>query len=145
MDCAVATIDAGLEGDVNPEIKGLGAPKGATTPRRGMQVVKVGRATGMTTGTVKDVHFHFWMHYDGVGKVGFRNQVLCSRYAAPGDSGSLVLEKKTMKAVGLHFAGAERGSVFSPINKVLRALNVKLVEESPVPARLSRPAKAVRK
>jgi len=31
-----------------------------------------------------------------------------------------------MKAVGLHFAGAERGSVFSPIDKVLDALHVEL-------------------
>ncbi len=31
-----------------------------------------------------------------------------------------------MKAVGLHFADAERGSVFNPIDKVLDALQVKL-------------------
>jgi hypothetical protein len=80
-------------------------------------MVKVGRATGSTTGIIRDVHLSFWMHYEGVGEVGFRNQVLCTRYAASGDSGALVVEKGTMKAVGLHFAGAERGSVFNPIDK----------------------------
>jgi hypothetical protein len=89
-------------------------------------MVKVGRATGSTTGIIRDVHLSFWMHYEGVGEVGFRNQVLCTRYAASGDSGALVVEKGTMKAVGLHFAGAERGSVFNPIDKVLSALHVEL-------------------
>jgi hypothetical protein len=127
VDCAVASLNASRRSDVTVEIKGLGAPQGITKPRRGMQVVKVGRATGNTTGIIRDVHLSFWMHYEGIGEVGFRNQVLCSRYAAPGDSGALVLEKGTMKAVGLHFAGAERGSVFNPIDKVLDALQVKLV------------------
>jgi hypothetical protein len=126
VDCAVATIDPRRQSQVTPVIKGLGAPKGITKPRRGMHVVKVGRATGQTTGIIRDVHLCFWMHYEGIGEVGFRNQVLCTRYAASGDSGALVLEKGTMKAVGLHFAGAERGSVFNPIDKVLDALQVEL-------------------
>jgi hypothetical protein len=126
VDCAVASLDARRQSNVTLEIKGLGAPKGITRPRRGMQVVKAGRATGNTTGIIRDVHLSFWMHYEGIGEVGFRNQVLCSRYAAPGDSGALVLEKCTMKAVGLHFAGAERASVFNPIDKVLNALHVEL-------------------
>ena len=136
VDCAVASIDAGLLSRVTPIIKGLGAPKGITKPRRGMTVVKVGRATGHTTGVIRDVHLSFWMHYDGIGEVGFRNQVLCSRYAAPGDSGALVLEKGTMKAVGLHFAGAERGSVFNPIDKVLAAMHVQLAGDTPKKPRI---------
>jgi len=126
VDCAVASVDARRQRDVTPEIRGLGTPKGITKARRGMTVVKVGRATGYTIGIVRDIHLSFWMHYEGIGEVGFRNQVLCSRYAAPGDSGALVLEKSTMKAVGLHFAGAERCSVFNPIDKVLAALHVEL-------------------
>ena len=55
------------------------------------------------------------------------NQVLCSRYSSPGDSGSLVVDKKTKRAVGLHFAGAPHGSVFSPIGEVLKALGAQLV------------------
>jgi hypothetical protein len=126
VDCAVASIDPHRQSEVTPKIKGLGAPQGITKPRRGMRVVKAGRASGITTGIIRDVHLSFWMHYEGIGEVGFRNQVLCTRYAAPGDSGALVLEEGTMKAVGLHFAGAERGSVFNPIEKVLDALRVEL-------------------
>ncbi len=126
VDCAVASIDATRQGDVTLEIKGLGAPRGIIKARRGMPVVKAGRATGCTTGIIRDVHLSFWMYYEGIGEVGFRNQVLCTRYAGPGDSGALVLEKGTLRAVGLHFAGAERGSVFNPIGKVLDALDVEL-------------------
>ena len=70
------------------------------------------------------------MDYDEVGGVGFVDQVLCTRYTKPGDSGSLVLDKESGKAVGLHFAGANGGSVFSPIDDVLEALGVTLVTKS---------------
>jgi len=74
-------------------------PKGATVPVRGMKVVKVGRTTNKTTGTVRDVHFRFALDYDDLGKsVGFLDQVFCTRYSKPGDSGSLVLSQANKKA-----------------------------------------------
>src|SRR5262249_30154147 len=106
-----------------------------------MKVVKVGRTTNKTTGTVRDVHFRFTLDYDDLGKsVGFMDQVFCTRYSKPGDSGSLVLDEATGKAVGLHFAGANGGSVFNPIDKVLEALKVSLVTKAigPAPAAESR-------
>ncbi|MBI4279115.1 MAG: hypothetical protein HY660_11730, partial [Armatimonadetes bacterium] len=87
-------------------------------------------------GKVRDVNFRFVLDYGkGVGQVGFKDQVLCTRYTKPGDSGSLVLDKKTMRAVGLHFAGASGGSVFNPINQVLKAMGVKLVTKAGKKAR----------
>ena len=47
-----------------------------------------------------------------------------------GNSGSVVLDLTTGEAVGLHFAGANGGSVFSPIATVLSTLGVKLVTKS---------------
>src|SRR5207247_2575684 len=109
-------------------IKGLGVPRGATAPVRGMRIVKVGRTTNRTTGTIRDVHFRFALDYDDLDKsVGFLDQVFCTRYSKPGDSGSLVLDQASKKAVGLHFAGADGGSVFSPIGTVLATLGVTLV------------------
>lgn len=127
VDSAVATPLAARVKEVTPAIKGLGVPRGTTVAKRGMQVVKVGRTTGKTVGKVVDVNFRFVLNYPGVGPVGFRDQVLCTRYTKPGDSGALVLDRKTIKAVGLHFAGAKGGSVFNPIGDVLKALGVKLV------------------
>lgn len=130
VDCAIAKPTPARLADLVSEIKGLGLPKGTIKPERGMKIVKVGRTTGKTTGEVRDVHFRFTLDYDEVGEVGFIDQVLCTRYTDGGDSGSLVIDKATGRAVGLHFAGANGGSVFSPIDDVLKALGVKLVTKS---------------
>ena len=131
VDCAIAKPIAERIADLISTIKGIGLPKGVIKPKRGMKVIKVGRTTGKTEGEIKDIHFRFVLEYDeGVGNVGFMDQVLCSRYTDGGDSGSLVIDKQTGKAVGLHFAGANGGSVFNPIDQVLSKLNVKLVTKA---------------
>jgi hypothetical protein len=128
-DCAIVKPTDDRLLDVMAEIKGLGLPKGVIQAERGMKLVKVGRTTGKTEGEVKDVHFRFVLDYDGVGDVGFVDQVFCTRYSKPGDSGALVLDKQSGKAMGLHFAGADGGSVFNPIEQVLSDLKVSLVTE----------------
>ena len=128
VDCAIAKPTDERLADLVSEIKGLSFPKGTIKPVRGMKVTKVGRTTGRTTGEIRDVNFRFVLDYEGdTGEVGFIDQVLCTRYTKPGDSGSLVIDKATGRAVGLHFAGAAEGSVFNPIDAVLKALGVTLV------------------
>jgi hypothetical protein len=136
-DCAIAEILPERLAQVRADIKGLGFPNGTTKPTRGMEVTKVGRTTRKTAGKITDVHFRFAQKYPGVGKAGFIDQVVCTRYSSGGDSGSLVLDKTSSKAVGLHFAGSDPTvpfknaiSVFSPIDVVLQALGVSLVTES---------------
>ena len=90
-----------------------------------MTVVKRGRTTGQTEGVIQDINFRVILNYDEVGAIGFLDQVLCTRYTKPGDSGSLVVDKTSGKIVGLHFAGANGGSVFSPMRPVARALRFK--------------------
>ena len=130
VDCAIAKPTAARLPDLVSEIKGLGVPKGTIKPKSGMKVVKVGRTTGKTKGEIRDVNFLFTLDYGEVGEVGFIDQVLCTRYTQPGDSGSLVIDQATGRAVGLHFAGASGGSVFNPIDDVLAALKVELVTKS---------------
>jgi hypothetical protein len=127
VDCAVAKPLDGRLADLTSEIKGLGVPSGTVLPKRGMQITKVGRTTGKTRGRVRDVNFRFVLDYPALGPVGFVDQALCTRCTDGGDSGSLVLDAATGKAVGLHFAGASGGSVFNPIREVLKALQVRLV------------------
>lgn len=116
------------------EIRLLGhAPRGITkNVRRGMHVHKVGRTSDLTTAIIQDVHFrlHFPLRRsaDRRARAGFRDQVMCTRFTAPGDSGSLVLSS-TGRAVGLHFAGSMTASVFNRIDHVLDALDVDLVLE----------------
>ena len=108
------------------------APAGVSkTVRRGMHIKKVGRTTDYTTGVITDVHLRLALKYhrlsgSGGARVGFRDQVLCTRYSAGGDSGSVVLNNND-KIVGLHFAGAASGSVFNRITHVLELLDIEVV------------------
>jgi hypothetical protein len=133
VDCAIAEPLENRLAEIKEGIKGIGLPKGTIQPKRGMQITKVGRTTGKTTGRVLDVNFRTTINYQGVGPVGFTDQALCTRYTEGGDSGALVIDKKSGKAVGLHFSGSQadgecRGSsIFNPITEVLKALDVTLV------------------
>jgi V8-like Glu-specific endopeptidase len=51
---------------------------------------------------------------------------MCSRYTAPGDSGSLVLSSSGL-VLGLHFAGSNAASVFNRISNVLSAFDADIV------------------
>lgn len=130
-DAAIARPNARGLSMLDAAIKNWGLPKGTIKPKRGMKILKVGRTTGKTVGEIRDVHFRTELTYDyGVGKIGFKEQVLCTRYTAGGDSGSLVIDQLSGKAVGLHFSGSEHGSVFNPIDEVLTALGVTLVTKA---------------
>lgn len=99
---------------------------------RGMTVKKVGRTTDLTTGIVQDLHYRMRLSYPtsrtsppSRGMAGLRDLVLCSRYTAGGDSGSLVLNTRN-RAVGLHFAGSPSSSIFCRIRNVFDALDLQL-------------------
>ena len=129
VDCALCEINAAHLANVDDTIFGItgkGAPK-TVAPKRGMKVIKRGRTTGDTEGVIQDVNFRVVIDYPQVGEVGFLEQVLCSRYSKPGDSGSIVVDKASKAIVGLHFAGANGGSVFNPIGAVVKALGFKFV------------------
>lgn len=131
VDVALGRIEPGL---ARTAIRLIGRPPtGVTTNvRRGMRVRKVGRTTDLTSGIVEDVNVRLSLRYKvsatETRRVGFRDQVLCSRFTQPGDSGALVLSSSD-RAVGLHFAGSVSASVFNRIGNVLRALDVELVVE----------------
>ncbi len=133
VDCAIAAPLESRMGDIKTAIKVLGLPKGVIKAKRGMKITKFGRTSGRTSGEVLDVNFRTTLTYQGVGVVGFIDQVLCTRYTEPGDSGSLVIDKASGRAVGLHFSGSAAvgessgSSIFNPIGAVLSALGVKLV------------------
>lgn len=127
-DCAIAKISQNRLNQINVTLKNKDLPKGRIRPKRGMIVYKVGRTSNYTEGTIRDVDFRLQVPYgSGLGDIGFINQVLCTNFTEGGDSGALVLDKKTNKAVGLHFCGGNAGSVFNQIDLVLEALGVKLV------------------
>jgi hypothetical protein len=128
VDAAIARVK---KRDVTSAIRQIGVPVGTSTiVRRGMRVQKTGRTTDYTVGLIRDVHFRTALRYPrpvgGRGRVGLRDQVLCTRYTTPGDSGSAVLNMKR-EVVGLHFAGSASSSIFNRIEHVLRLLDIEIV------------------
>ena len=122
VDAALAEVRKERLAGVKYAVSKAKVPFGVAVPQRDMVVTKRGRTTGVTKGKIIDTDFRFVLNYEGVGKIGFTSQVLCERYTDGGDSGSLVIDVETGKVVGLHFAGADGGSVFNPIQSVIKAL-----------------------
>lgn len=128
IDAALAEIDKDFRDEIDFSIRGAGSPPATAEPVRGMKIVTRGRTSGNTEGEVQDVHFRIVLPYEGVGKVGFLDQVKCTRYSKPGDSGSIIVDKASKKIVGLHFAGSSEGSIFNPIGQVIKAFKFKFVK-----------------
>lgn len=122
VDAALAEVREERLAQLKYAVSKAAVPFSVGVAERDMVVTKRGRTTGVTKGKIIDTDFRFVLNYDGVGKIGFTRQVLCERYTDGGDSGSLVVDAETGKVVGLHFAGANGGSVFNPIQSVIKAL-----------------------
>jgi hypothetical protein len=131
VDAALARVKKAA---VTSKIRLIGVPVGTSrTVRRGMRVQKTGRTTDYTQGIIQDVHFRTALDYKkpggGVGRAGFRDQVLCTRYTAGGDSGSAVLNMQR-RVVGLHFAGSPSSSIFNRITNVLTLLQIEVATDT---------------
>lgn len=98
----------------------------------GLRVMKSGRSTGLTYGTVRFINATVYVNFqDGIAL--FKDQIVTTDMSEPGDSGSLVLTafpndegSKTHDVIGLLFAGSEHVSIMNPVDAVLRILNVSL-------------------
>jgi hypothetical protein len=129
VDCAIAKLDS--NNLASNSVLFIGPPKGKTRAQIDMVVHKFGRTTGFTVGRVTSVETDVSVQYE-VGVVSFEDQIIIeglnsNPFSAAGDSGSLILERATNKAVGLLFAGSSSHTIANHINDVLQALQVKLV------------------
>lgn len=127
VDCAIALpIDPGMFTD---EIPGIGIVNETTVPMLGMRVRKFGRTTGYTEGNITLLNATVNVGYStasGPKTARFVGQVITEAMSQGGDSGSLVIDVATNKAVGLLFAGSNLATIFTPIDQVLNALNITL-------------------
>ncbi|HET8890384.1 MAG TPA: hypothetical protein VFQ41_15890 [Candidatus Angelobacter sp.] len=140
VDAAYAAIVAG-EVDTSGTILDLG-PVGATSiaaappsstlgvPSLGEAVSKSGRTTGLTCSNIQSLNLTILVNYDGVCGAAspaftayFTNQVTISggTFSAGGDSGSLVVDTGTSRAVGLLYGGNSTSTVANPIQDVINA------------------------
>jgi hypothetical protein len=131
VDCAIAELD-------NPR---LAAP--AVLPKVGkltsgvpvsaaeaMRVEKTGRTTGYTTGVIRDLSADVKIQYDA-GVVTFTEQILITGDGGPfsdeGDSGSMIVDRRTKQAVGLLFAGSSSHTIANHVSEVVNALGIGIV------------------
>lgn len=129
LDAALAEVIPERMDDVDFAIHGARKPLRTIKPKRGMVITKLGRTTGITEAEIEDVNFRVVIDYDGVGRVAFLDQVLCRRYSEGGDSGSIIVDKKSGRIIGLHFAGSPQGSVFTPISTVIDAMKFRFTSK----------------
>jgi len=124
-------VDAALarpfdDEDVLDEILDIGLVAGTKEASLGMSVRKRGRTTDLTEDMVLTVGTTVDVSY-GFGKTArFEEQIVAGPMSAGGDSGSLVVDGDSQKAVGLLFAGSEQVTIMNSINFVLSELNVLL-------------------
>lgn len=148
VDAAIAEV---LPGQVTTDgaILDIGPISGVTVaPYPGQAVQKSGRTTGHTHGTVLAVDVTVNVGYStscgGASNLVayFNNQIRIGddTFSDGGDSGSLIVEEGSAdpatglpRAVALLFAGDSSSTIANPINAVLSALNVSMVEGTPVP------------
>jgi len=129
VDAAIARVDDAH--DVTAAIPVIGTPRGKAVVQRNIIVHKFGRTTGYTSGYVTDTdatvrvkYGRSWLTFDGQIVIrGLERQ----KFSDSGDSGSLIVEKTSGKAVGLLFAGGTGYTLANPIQEVLRLLKVSLV------------------
>jgi hypothetical protein len=107
----------------------LGIPKGTQEATLNMDVIKTGRTTGTTANRVISVDATVAVNYGASGIAYFRNQFMTGDMSNGGDSGSLLLNRSTRKAVGLLFAGSSQVTIFNNIHNVMMALNITLLTE----------------
>ena len=132
VDAAVAITNPSL---ASTEILGIGNPTpqlGFATP--GMPLIKSGRTTGVTTGTVQSINATVLVSYGSeCGTARFVGQAITNAgLGAGGDSGSVVLNGNTRAPVGLYFAGSPFNGVMNQIYWVYASLGVFVDSNVPV-------------
>jgi hypothetical protein len=115
--------------DVTPEILGLGRLQGTKDAVLEEKVMKSGRTTRKTNGTVVDASATLRVGYQ-TGSYVFTDQIVIKgergAFSAGGDSGSAIVSYDG-KAVGLLFAGSPFFTIANKMKNVEKALDVKVV------------------
>jgi hypothetical protein len=132
VDTAVAALRAG-QMDSTGFIEGIGTISSTVqNPTVGLPVIKSGRTTGTTTGSISSINASVNVQYQkncGSGKkytLSYTNQVVINSttFSAGGDSGSLILSNDgSFNPVALLFAGSSSTTIGNPIGEVLSKLD----------------------
>jgi len=127
-DAAIAQVNK--KADVSKAVLFIGPPTGTKKAALDMNVHKFGRTTSYTVGKVTSIETDVKVAYD-TGEFNFEDQIIivgdnATAFSKSGDSGSLILERSSQKAVGLLFAGSASHTIANHISDVLSGLKVTL-------------------
>lgn len=129
IDAAIALSSVAKLGNATPS-DGYGTPKSqiARFARINQKVMKYGRTTGQTRGTITGINATVNVGY-GSGTARFIRQIIIEpgSFSDGGDSGSLIVRRGIFargKPVGLLFAGSSTLTVANPIAAVLNRFGV---------------------
>ncbi len=133
-------VDCALAHPVNPDdlalaIIDLDYPNSIREPELGEEIIKSGRTTGITEGTIVEIGDYAIGYNSGIA--WFEDQIrTSSNFAAGGDSGSLVISKVDGKAVGLLFAGSRStgAAILNKMTNVASELGITLKKEIEISA-----------
>jgi hypothetical protein len=128
---AVNQVDAAVarpmvETDILTEILEIGEVSGTAPAALGMAVRKSGRTTGLTSGEITVLDATVSVSYGTGRTASFENQIVAGPMSQGGDSGSLVVDGSSLRAVGLLFAGSSQSTILNPIQAVLDCLGVEI-------------------
>ncbi len=128
VDCAISEVDD--DSLVSNSIIKIGVPKGPATAQANMIVHKFGRTTGYRVGFVDTTMMDVLVDY-AIGTLTFHDQIIIKglngqAFSDEGDSGALIVERNTSRAIGLLFAGSPSHTIANHISDVFQALNVSL-------------------
>lgn len=130
VDAAISTARAGMV-DTSGAIIDIGVPRSAIqAPTIGLNVMKSGRTTGFTTGTITSLNTTVSIRYQAKCNSGKKfvvtaiNQIVTGDMSDGGDSGSLLLsDDGSPNPVGLLYAGSSATTIFNPIQDVIDAFS----------------------
>lgn len=130
VDAAISLARANMV-DSSGAILDIGVPCNTTqAPAVNMPVMKSGRTTGFTTGTITATNVSVSIQYQkgcNSGKkfvISYTNQIATTNMSAGGDSGSLLVSNDgTPNPVGLLYAGSSSTTIHNPIQDVVNAFS----------------------
>lgn len=129
IDAAIAGYSSGISTTCSM-VKNLYTPSSTVvSPSVGLAVKKVGRTSGLTTGTIAGINVTLNVGYSS-GTARFVNQIyVASSFIRSGDSGSLMVTQSGNNPVGLNFAGGGGTSFANPIGPVLQAFGASVCSQ----------------
>lgn len=136
VDAAIARVLSGAVRTGTPSDDGYGSPgTEPVAPIVGLPVMKYGRSTGLTFGSIIAINVTVTVAYS-TGNALFNGQVAYESsgfdlFSIPGDSGSLVVTFPDAEPVALNFAGGGATAYGNPIQKVIEVWNLHFPEPDP--------------